>query len=190
VDSLLRGESQTLSVALRCTNGALPHAELAEGDLDRLAPGVAHVALPTALTRPTPIRRPPAREGYLWALVSHLSLNALPLASREALVGLLALYDWTGSPANRRRLEGIRDVASRPKEAVHRGAVVRGTEVVLTVRASCFRGEGDLCLFGAVVSATLALYATVNSFVHLTLAVEGADRRYTWAPRRGEQPLL
>jgi type VI protein secretion system component VasA len=40
------------------------------------------------------------------------------------------------------------------------------------------------------VSATLALYATVNSFVHLTLAVEGADRRYTWAPRRGEQPLL
>jgi type VI secretion system protein ImpG len=190
VDSLLRGESQTLSVALRCTNGALPHAELAEGDLDRLAPGVAHVAVPMALTRPTPIRRPPAREGYFWHLVSHLSLNALPLASREALVGLLALYDWTGSPANRRRLEGIRDVTCRPKEAVHRGAVIRGTEVVLTVRAGCFRGEGDLCLFGAVLSATLALYATINSFVHLTLAVEGSERRYTWTPRRGAQPLL
>ena len=185
-----RRRAETLSVEVRCTNGVLPREALQEGMLDRLAPECPDIATPHNLTRPTLQLEPPGRGRFLWELVSHLSLNHLTVASREALAGLLSLYDWTRTEANARRLEGLKDVRWAPKEILHAGGVLRGTEVTVEVQQGHFADEGDLCLFGMVLSRFLSLYATLNSFVHLKIVVRPSGQEYQWTPPRGTQPLL
>jgi type VI secretion system protein ImpG len=186
----LRGE--TLSIRLRCTNGAVPREALQEGSLTRPAPEAASLVEVTNLTQPTLIQRPPLQEhqGFLWSLLSHWSFNHLSVASPEALRGLLQLYDWGGSEGHQRRLEGIRGVRWAPAEVFTRGGLLRGSEVILTVQEGHFADDGDLCLFGLVLSQVLSLYATINSFVHLTIEVVPSGRQFTWKPSRGTQGLL
>src|SRR5690606_15507336 len=126
---------ETVSLELLGTNGAVPREHLRERSLNRLASkGLRGVEVEN-LTQPTLIRYPPTdrHEDFFWKLLSHWSLNYRSAATREALVGVLDLYDWTGSEGNRRRLDGIRDVRWAPKERIHRGAVLRGSEVTVEV---------------------------------------------------------
>ena len=183
---------ETLSVRLRCTNGSLPREALREGGLDRLGPGVPQVAVPTNLTRPTPTLRPPGAggEGSLWALVSHWALGHQSIASRGALGELLGLYDWTSDPSNRRRIDGLRTVSAAPEEAFRRGGVVRGTRVTVDVDGAHFGDEGEVALFGLVLSEFLALYATLNAFVRTDLVVRPTEHRLSWAPQRGRLPVV
>lgn len=184
--------AETLSLDLRCTNGDLPRRALQEGMINQLAPEVPSIAQPKNLTQPTLIRYPPnQRESdFFWKLISHWSYNYRSVADRNALVGLLGLYDWTGSSANRRRMDGIRDVRWEPKEIIEHGAVLRGSEVTLEVEEGHFADEGDLCLFGLVMSAFLSMYATINSFVHLAIVTTPSEKRYEWTPNRGIRPNL
>jgi type VI secretion system protein ImpG len=188
--ALSDARSVTLTVETRCTNGDLPHAALQEGMLDRLGPDVPQIVRPENLTRPTPIRPYAGHQDKLWDVVAHLSVGLQSVASREALCSVLRLYDRTRTDANRRRLAGIRSVRWEPKEIVARGAVLRGTEVTVDVQAGHFADEGDLCLFGAVLSTFFALYASINSFVHLTITVHPSGRVYHWRPDRGARALL
>src|SRR5690606_14727686 len=144
------------------------------------------------LTQPTLIRYPPTdrHEDFFWKLLSHWSFNYRSAATREALVGVLDLYDWTGSEGNRRRLDGIRDVRWAPKERIHRGAVLRGSEVTVEVDETRFTDAGDAALLGLVLSRFFAAYATINSFVHLALVLMPSGETLRWEPSRGERPLL
>ena len=182
---------ETLSITARCTNGALPHEDLAEGAICKPAPGLPNVAAFKNLTRPTRELDPPlGADGQLyWKLLSHLAFNRMSVATPEALAGVLALYEWTGSEANRRRIAGLRDVVWAPQTRVHRRSVLRGTEVGITVQEDHFYGTGDLLLFGEVLSAFLSGYATLNSFVYLTLMAAPGGKEYRWQPTRGSQPL-
>jgi type VI secretion system protein ImpG len=193
LETLADAPAETLSVEIRATNGSLPREHLQEGMLSELAPDVPQIVRPENLTRPTLIRDPSGREDYYWDLLSHLSFNLASVATREALVEILDLYDWTGTDvgrANQRRLDGIRDVTWEAKEVMRRGAVMRGAEVTLEVQHGHFANEGDLCLFGEVLSRFLSLYATINSFVHLTIHLNPSGRRLRWTPMRGSQPTL
>jgi type VI secretion system protein ImpG len=182
---------ETLSIRLRCTNGTLPREALREGGLDRLGPGVPQVAVPTNLTRPTPTLRPPAGgEGSVWPLVSHWALAHRSVATREALTELLGLYDWTADEANRRRIAGVRAVAVAPEETFRRGGVLRGSRVTVDVDGAHFGDEGEVALFGLVLSEFLALYATLNAFVRTDLVVRPSERRLSWAPERGRLPVV
>ncbi len=182
----------SLSLEVRCTNGSLPREKLQERMMDRLAPEGPAVAEPANLTQPTLIRYPPTGEqqAFFWKLISHWSLNYQTLARREALVELLRLYDWSGADANRRRIAGLRDVSWEPKDVMHRGAVLRGAEVTLKIQEGHFADEGDVCLFGLVMSTFFSLYATINSFVHLTIEMAPSGKTYRWTPKSGKQPLL
>lgn len=184
--------AETLSMEVRCTNGTLPREAIKEGMINRLAPDVPDIVTPRNLTQPTLIRHPPNQdqEDFFWKLISHWSMNYQSVASEDALVGLLALYDWTDSGANRRRLEGIREVDWAPKEVVDHGAVLRGAEVTMEVEEGHFADEGDLCLFGLVMSRFFSMYATINSFVHLVIVTSPSERRYKWTPNRGTRPNL
>ena len=184
--------AETLSLEVRCTNGDLPRRALKEGMINQLAPEVPTIAQPRNLTQPTLIRYPSnQRESdFFWKLISHWSYNYRSVADQNALVGLLRLYDWTGSSANRRRMEGIRDVRWAPKEIIDRGAVLRGAEVTIEVEEGHFADEGDLCLFGLVMSTFLSTYATINSFVHLVIVTTPSEKRYAWTPNRGTHPNL
>lgn len=182
---------ETLSIAARCTNGSLPHEALAEGTINKPAPGLPNVAAFKNLTRPTRALDPPlSADGQLyWKLLSHLAFNRMSVATPEALAGVLALYEWTGTEANHRRIDGLRNVAWEPKTRLHRRSILRGSEVSLTVQEDHFSGVGDVLLFGEVLSAFFSGYATLNSFVHLTLTAAPGGKQYQWKPAKGTQAL-
>lgn len=183
---------ETLSVSLRCTNGALPYEALRPGALDRLAPTAPQLAAVTNLDRPSLTRRPPVdrHPDLLWALLAHWSFSHGSIATPEALTGLLELYDWADSDASRRRRRGITDVTWAPAETLHRGAVRRGAHVTVTVADGHFADDGDLALFGLILSEMLSLYATINAFVHLTIETTPSGQSMTWTPDRGRRPLV
>ena len=184
--------AETLSVAMRCTNGALPYDVLQPGMVDRLAPSAPQVVVVANLDRPSLVVRPPLdrHPDLLWALLAHWSFSHGSVATTDALTGLLNLYDWADTEANRRRRRGIRDVRWAPKEILRRGAVRRGAEVTVQVTEGHFADEGDLALFGLVLSEFLSLYATVNAFVHLVVESVPSGTRMTWEPDRGARPLV
>ena len=184
--------AETLTLGVRCTNGTLPREELKEGMINRLPPDVPAVAHPRNLTRPTLLHSPPHQDeaDFFWKLISHWSFNYQSVADTDAIVGLLELYDWRDDESNRRRLEGLRDVRWEPKDVLEDGAVLRGVEVTLEVQEGHFADEGDLCLFGLVLSRFFSSYATLNSFVHLTIITNPSEQRYEWTPDRGNRPTL
>ncbi len=181
---------EILSVSLRCTNGSLPNEALQEGGLTKLHPSARQVADPENLDQPTLVRYPPLSEhrDMLWSLLAHWTFNHQSVASHEAVAGLLEMYDWSGSEANRRRRKGIRSVTWAGKEHVVRGAIRRGAEVTIEVEDDAFQSDGDLCLFGLVMSQFFSQYATINAFVHLTLRTAPSGRSYSWTPDRGSRP--
>lgn len=187
LDTLRNVPAETLSVDLRCTNGNLPRRTLQEGTQLQLGSDVPDVVQPTLLAQPTQTHRPPQQEenDFFWKLISHWSLNFQSIADRGALTGLLELYDWTSSRVNRRRIDGIESVQWESKERIEHGAVIRGSEVTMEVTEDHFADEGDLCLFGLVLSRFLSAYATINSFVHLTIVSLPSEQRYEWTPNRG-----
>ena len=183
--------AETLSLSVRCTNANVPRETLQEGSITQVAPGVANLATFQNLTQPTRALQPPVDEHpqFYWKLVSHLALNRTSLGTTEALLGLLRLYDWTDTPANERRLAGLRGVTWTPKETLCRGGIIRGAEVTLGVQDGHFADAGDLHLFGSVLSTFLSMYATINSFVHLTIATTPSGKRYQWEPQKGHLPV-
>ncbi len=183
---------EKVSLELRCTNGDLPRERLGEHAITEPGPDMPRLAAVDNLTRPTRRLEPPAPDGRdrLWRLLSHLSLGHRSVATRDGIAELLSLHDWTGEAPNRQRAAAVRAVAWRPREVVRRRACVRGAEVALEVADGGFADEGDLCLFGEVLSRVLSAYATINSFVHLAIVAVPSGERYAWRPDGGTSPLL
>ena len=183
---------ETLSLELQCTNGAVPREYLRERSLSKVTTQSVRGLEVENFTQPTLIRYPPTdrHTDFYWMLLSHWSMNYRSAATPQALKGVLGLYDWTGSEINKRQIEGIRDVRWAPKERVHRGAVLRGSEVTVELDETRFADRGDAALLGLVLSRFFSSYATINSFVHLTVVLLPSGERMTWAPDHGEQPVL
>jgi type VI secretion system protein ImpG len=187
--ALVEGKDEALSVHALCTNGQLPR-ELGEGSLTVPGTDFPEFAHFTNLTRPTPPAYPPQGQELEWRLVSNLALHQASLASAEALRALLQLYDWSGAPANRRRLAGIRRMTLTPEEQVLRGAPVRGAHAAIEVAEDHFVDRADVYLFGLVLSRFLRLYASINSFVRVTVETVPSGDRYEWQPTLGQIATL
>jgi type VI secretion system protein ImpG len=137
------------------------------------------------------------RQGTLWRLISHLSLNHLSLVDgsegADALREILKLYDFADSAETRGLIDGVLSVRGRNvtgRTGGKGGGVCRGVEATVEFDPDRFTGSG-LFLFAAVLERFLALYSHVNSFSRLTATVRGKEgvlRR--WPPRLGEKPLL
>jgi type VI secretion system protein ImpG len=190
---------ETLSFELTCTNANVPREALHERMITEPAPDFSDIASFENILQPTLPLYPPMitmaqsrqpAENYLWRIVSLLSFNHVSVATLEALRGILELFDWTGTDANRKRIGGLRSVQWTPKDIVVRGAVMRGMEATVEVQDGCFADEGDLCLFGYVLSEFLSAYATINSFVHLVLLTKPSEQKYEWRPHKGSRPLV
>lgn len=190
---------ETLSLEVTCTNGSLPREKLSERTITQPTPDFPNVAVFENLTQPTldlhpkgfaSTRTTKREENFLWRLISHLSLNYMSIATIDSLKGVLELYDWTGTDTNRRRIAGLRSVSWAPKEIIHRSSVMRGVELTIEVQDGHFADEGDLCLFGLVMSEFFSMYATINSFIHLTIVTKPSEQRYQWQPMKGALPLL
>jgi type VI secretion system protein ImpG len=190
---------EVLSLEITASNGSLPREKLQERTITRQAPDFPNVATFENLTQPTldlhpkgfaSLRSAPREENFLWKMVSHHSLNFMSIATPEALRAVLELYDWTGSEPHRRRIAGIRGVRWEPKERIYRSAVMRGVEVTLEIQDGHFADEGDLCLFGLVMSEFFSTYASINSFVQLVIVTKPSEQHLRWGPLKGGLPVL
>jgi type VI secretion system protein ImpG len=195
-----------LVVRATCTNRDLPaQLQRAGEDLYLELEGAAPLSGIRCLRGPTLPRRPSARRGAYWRLISHLSLNHLsisdPAEGREALCEILRLYDFSDPEAGpqlaaitRHVIEGLTAVSSRRVVGRTGGPTAsgfcRGVEVTVEFDEQKFVGPG-VYLFACVLERFLGLYASINSFTQLvarTRQREGPLKR--WPPRAGERPLL
>ncbi|VTM55241.1 protein ImpG/VasA [Klebsiella pneumoniae] len=91
------------------------------------------------LCAPTLPCYPPAQDRFHWRVLSHLGSSFLSLMDNaEVLRGTLALYEWTDSEMNRRRLEAILDVKHRATERFAQGHLVRGVQIEVTLDSHGF----------------------------------------------------
>ncbi len=188
----------TVDVESTCLNRDLASDLPFGGDQPRLQlrEGKGFVSRVSCLVAPTRTMRLPSRRGYLWRLVSHLSLNHLSLADdpkAEALREILRLYDFQDSDETRNHIDGILSASSRRVVGSLRTggpeSFCRGLEVTLEFDDERYTG-GGLFLFASVIERFLGLYCTTNSFSKLVARVKGRKEELRrWPPRVGENLL-
>lgn len=185
---------ETLSIQLTCTNGDTP-AALRPGDVSKPTSSTSELVEFENIFPPTEHQKPPEGGGMLWRLLSHLSLNYLPIADVENLRSLLGLYVFTGGDkknelANRRRIAGIENVEVRPADRMVKGALMRGQEIEITVDREHFSSQGDLFLFGTVLDRLFASYSSLNVYTALSVKDANSGERSEWPASLGERPLI
>ncbi|MGF1873277.1 type VI secretion system baseplate subunit TssF [Photobacterium indicum] len=189
------GVSEAISLQLTCTNRQLP-LELGRGDICIATDTSPVYASFENITEPTQPLRPVLDGSLLWTLISNLSLNYLSLLSRDALCSVLRAYDFRALVDRqaeliaKQRLDGIVTITTQPIEKFLRGLPVRGLRSEITLVQDAFGSEGDLYLFGTVLSRFFALYASINSFHELVVINSENRERYTWGTQMGLQPLI
>ncbi|WP_321935729.1 MULTISPECIES: type VI secretion system baseplate subunit TssF [unclassified Paraburkholderia] len=185
---------ETLSIRVTCTNRSLPEG-LKAGDIN-VATSTSPDRMSFANIRAiTPAQDPPAGEELLWCLLSHVSLNLASLANADSLRKLLGLYVFAGTQgqelANRRRIEGIVDVAATAEtRLVGRGGTRRGQLIRIRCREDHYAGIGDLYLFGCVLERFLGDHAGINSYTRVELEDTLSGTVFKWPPRLGQQAML
>ncbi len=189
----------TLDVHTTCLSRDLPQRLPFGGGQPLLSlHGGGPVTQVQCLTQPTATLRPPLKQGALWRIISHLTLNYLSLVDAdeggEAIREILSLYDLHDSPQTQARIGSISAV--RARRAVFRaggdmpGGFCRGLAVTVQFDRDRFSDNG-LFLFATVLERFLALYCTINSFTQMVATTEQrAGEFHRWPPRAGEQPLL
>ncbi len=194
-ESTCLNQNEAISLTLTCTNRQLP-AQLAVGDICEATQSTPAFASFRNVTRPTPTLRPTLDGSLQWTLVSNLSLNYLSLLDVDALRSVLRVYDFKAlvdrqaERVSQQRLAGISGIETKPVDRMYRGLPVRGIQSTLTLDQSAFASEGDLYLFGTVLSQFFALYASINAFHLLDVVNSENQERYTWTLQTGQQPLM
>ncbi|WPC76857.1 type VI secretion system baseplate subunit TssF [Vibrio porteresiae] len=194
-ETVSTGVDEAVSIKLTCTNRLLP-LELGVGDICEPTDTSPPYATFRNISVPTQSLRPVLDGSLLWTLISNLSLNYLSLLSKDALSSVLRAYDFRAlvdrqaERIGRQRLEGILNIESKPVDKILRGLPVRGLQSTLYVDQTKFGSEGDLFLFGTVLSHFFALYASINSFHELVIVNFTNQEKYTWGTQSGMQPLI
>ncbi|OLQ84321.1 type VI secretion protein [Vibrio ponticus] len=189
------GIDEAVSIKLTCTNRLLP-LELGIGDICVPTDSSPPFATFKNITVPSQSLRPVLDGSLLWTLISNLSLNYLSLLSKEALSCVLRAYDFRAlvdrqaERVAKKRLEAIVKVDSQPIDKILRGLPVRGLRSTLHIDQNGFASEGDLFLFGTVLSHFFSLYASINSFHELVVVNVTNQEKYTWGMQSGMQPLI
>ncbi|TKF25145.1 type VI secretion system baseplate subunit TssF [Vibrio kanaloae] len=189
------GVDEAISIKISCTNRLLP-LELGVGDICEPTDTSPPFATFSNLSIPSQSLRPVLDGSLLWTLISNLSLNYLSLLSKDALSSVLRAYDFRAlvdrqaERISRQRLDAIQKIESKPIDKILHGLPVRGLQSTLHIDQSGFGSEGDLYLFGTVLSHFFALYASINSFHELHVVNTTNQERYTWNTQTGMQPLI
>ena len=180
--------NESLSLRLTGTHGQLPRKALQSTLLDT-AVHAPHAGFKVRnLCAPTLPCYPPNRDRFHWRVLSHLGSNFLPmLDSAEVLRGTLALYEWTGSELNRRRLEAIVEVRHRLIQRFEKGFLRRGVDIEVTLDSNGFCGEGDISLFGEMLNRFFALYADIHLFIQLTLVLQPTGECLRWSENHSQR---
>jgi type VI secretion system protein ImpG len=191
--------AETITAHLTCTNRDLPTRLPFGGDQTVLhLESEAAVGRIRLLTKPSRPRRPPLGRSAQWRLISQLGLNHLSLIETEhgpeAIRQLLSLYDFAGTAATRKMIDGVAGVSSR-RVAGRTGnrlgnTLSLGIEIRVLFDEEAFAGSGAF-LMACVLERFFGAYVTINSFTQMVAASkqrEGDWKR--WQPRCGDRTLL
>jgi type VI secretion system protein ImpG len=142
------------------------------------------------ITAPSEVLDCPERQNFLWALVSHLNLSYTSLTEKETLKSVLSLYNWSQdiNNPNKKKIQSITRIhPPSPKHIIQDKGLIRGIDFRIEVDEAQFEnGDGDIHLFGTILSRFLSQYATINSYVILTIIEAGTNKEHTWQPKIGK----
>ncbi len=163
-----------------------------------LAEQVPGLAGASAITKPTPTRRPSRQRGAVWKLIGQLSLNHLSLAGgprgASALREVLALYDIADTSESALLREKLVGVTAAPGVARMRlrghTAMCAGVDVTLQIDDERLSGSG-VFLLCTVIERFLATACALNSFVRVSAQLRREATPWkTWTPRVGDRQLV
>lgn len=152
----------------------------------------------SALSKPTPTRRPDRRRAINWKLIGQLSLNYLSLvgdrSGGQALREVLALYDLVDTPETLYLRDRLVGVTATPGVARLRlkghTAMCSGIDVTLGIDDERLSGSGSFLLC-AVIERFLAGSCALNSFVRVSAQLQRDEGLWkTWPARIGDRPLI
>jgi len=171
------------------SNGFLPANYLEAGSINQTIDFPEGVVV-SNLTTPSEVLECPDRQNFLWALISHLSLNYATLADAGTLKSLMSLYNWSPDVNNpgKKKIHAVARIhPPETKYIMRHQGLIRGIEFRIDIDETQFEnGEGDIYLFGSLLNRFLAQYVTINSYVILTIGELGTNREYTWKPILGK----
>ncbi|MFC6300923.1 type VI secretion system baseplate subunit TssF [Pseudomonas sp. CCM 7893] len=185
---------ETLSIEMTCTNHNVPR-QLQVGQINQPCEQTPEFLSFRNITVATSSFAPPLDSGFLWKLISNMSLNYLSLTHIDALKVILETYDLPryhdrqAEKVSRLKLGALCSISHQPVDRLYRGLPLRGVRVDLTVDPQGFMGDGDVFVFASVLNEFFALYASLNSYHELRVTSTQGDV-YLWPPRMGQQPLL
>lgn len=183
-------KEESLSIMAWCSNGELPRDYVKEDGINRPGKGFPDYVRISNITRPTLPCTPPEDDNYLWMFLSHLSSTWASLASAESLKSFLKIYDWSRQEGRTRRIQSVSDVASAPAEKIIGGCAVRGVRISVTLGEAEFKDRGDMHLFGQILSAFLAQFVSINSFLELVFIQKPSGKTMQWSPIGGKRCLI
>ncbi|MDU8924534.1 type VI secretion system baseplate subunit TssF [Pasteurellaceae bacterium LIM206] len=191
----LLSSEENVSVDLTCTNRELP-VQLKVGDICISSEKNPSSVKFKNITRPSlPLH--PVLDGTLaWKLISNSSLNYLSLLDIEPLKEILKSYDlpaWhnrRNARISQKKLDAIQSIETVPIDRLFKGIPIRGLQSTLYIKLSGFTSEGDMFLFGSVLSQFFALYASVNSFHKLKIVNIDNQEVYEWPIQIGQHVLM
>jgi len=187
--------TEIISSELTCINRQLTE-QLRLGDIKIPTSNSPEVARFRNITNVTPTIYSPIGGALHWKLISHLTLNRLSITSKEALQGILSLYNFQAlvdrgiGSENERRINSISNVQGVQKDRLYRGTPIRGMEIQLDMQENNFINDGDMYLFCCMLNEFLALYSNINSFSQLTAKGASRGEVQTWPMRIGKQTIL
>ena len=202
IDSLLapQGEAVVLT-RLRCFNGGLPKrlSQTHSQPNLLLSAGAASVKRVKTEIPFSDVARPKLGEEVYWHLLSHLNLNYISLTDgpqgTAALRKILPLYNTSNQQEASHLIDAvtISEVqAATLRMTDERGIpfFCRGTKVTITLDKTRFSGSSPF-LFASVMERFLGLYTHLNSFVQLSVVLDGDEQPLkVWPARAGDQSLL
>ncbi len=178
-------EEEVVSLSLTCSNGRLPDQLLPDQINDPVSQLIDNLR-PTNISHPTQFVLPDIEKNTLWRWLSHASFNYLSLSSKQQLKSLLRIHDFSNSDANRHKIEGIKSINMKPTRSLFKGTLVPGMLIEIVVNEEHYSDQGEIQSFAQVLSAFMSSYASINSYIQLSLTSEPSKHNILIQPRLGE----
>ncbi len=178
---------EVLTTNIRCSNGPLTQ-QLKIGDVNINTPDVADLVSFKNVSAVSEYIPPQTDGRILWNLLAHLTVNYLPITDISNLRVLLNLYNPTNhadakeQAANKKRIDSLKLINVKKTEKLLKGYLVRGEKIELEVDGTGFASQGDLYLFGELLSKLFTQFCDINSFVELVIINENTGEQLTWQP--------
>ncbi|WP_419811101.1 type VI secretion system baseplate subunit TssF [Bacterioplanoides sp.] len=165
---------EVLTAKLKCSNGSLA-GQLKVGDVSVNTPDIPDLVSLQNVSTISEYIAPVTGGRTLWKLITHLTVNYLPVANLDNLKTMLSLYNPTEQSdtrehaANKKRIDSLQSLTEVPVERLQKGYLIRGRNLQIEVDGSSFASVGDLYLFGELLFTIFSQFNDINSFLMLSL---------------------